>query len=242
VETLIAWSWLSACAAPSERLSSGGAEPVPASGAADASTPEPETFDRYPREVGLTDGGAAEELPPPGEAPPTPEPTTTEAAELIKADLVVVDSAERELILFSGGRELRRFPVELGRLGVGKRQHGDLRTPRGRYRLLQAVPSPRFGHFIPVSYPNAEDLRRGFSRRLITREERDTMLATIHQGGLPSQDTGLGGHIGVHAPVEPAGGPEPSSLPQTQGCIVMRAADLEIFLELYEPGVSFEIR
>ncbi len=161
---------------------------------------------------------------------------------------MVVDTRELVLIASRQGRELARFPVEIGRGGAGKRRHGDLRTPRGRYRLLRAIPSHRYRYFIMVSYPNRRDLRRGFSRGLITREQRDAMLRAIGHGGLPRQDTKLGGNIGVHAPSLPPDQPrpaldaEPPPLEKTQGCIVMSDADLMAFLELFEPGCPIEIR
>jgi hypothetical protein len=166
----------------------------------------------------------------------------------IKADLVVVDSRELVLIASREGRELRRYPVEIGQGGVGKRRLGDLRTPRGRYRLLQAIPSRRYRHFLRVSYPNARDVQRGFSRGLITRTERDALIRTIGDGGLPRQDTKLGGNIGLHAPSMPPSAPRPPMdqiprrLEKTQGCIVMHDEDLEDFLEIFQPGVALEIR
>jgi lipoprotein-anchoring transpeptidase ErfK/SrfK len=164
------------------------------------------------------------------------------------ADLVVVESDRSEIVMLREGSEIGRFPVALGRGGVGKRRRGDEMTPRGRYRLLEPAPSARFHHFVPLSYPNADDIRRGLDRGFITRAEHDRMLAAIRAGGRAPQDTALGGHIGIHAPEVPVDGSrEPSDgelrpLARTGGCIVMRAADLEAFLERIETGTRIEIR
>jgi hypothetical protein len=164
------------------------------------------------------------------------------------ADLVVVESDRSEIVMLRHDREIGRFPVALGRGGVGKRRRGDEMTPRGRYRLLEPTQSRRFRHFIPISYPNADDIRRGLDREFITQAEHDRMLAVIRAEGLAPQDSNLGGNVGIHAPVAPhvgtaeptGGGPDP--LERTGGCIVMRAADLEAFLERIEPGTPIEIR
>lgn len=187
--------------------------------------------------------------------PPTPEAgpdaagvETVPPALPIKADLVVVESEASVLILYRDGRELVRYDVALGRGGVGKRRHGDEKTPRGRYRLLHPTSSRRFHHFILVTYPNIRDVRRGLNRGLITKAEHDELVRTLGRGDLPSQNTKLGGNIGVHAPEAPQGAPRPPPDPtrppleKTGGCIVMHDHDLEDFLERFDPQTPIEIR
>ncbi len=44
-----------------------------------------------------------------------------------------------------------------------KRSEGDHRTPEGRYRVLPARKSKRYVLFLPISYPNADDIKRARS-------------------------------------------------------------------------------
>jgi murein L,D-transpeptidase YafK len=80
--------------------------------------------------------------------------------QLPPADRVVVNKAERTLLLMYRGRVERSYHVELGANPVGQKEHsGDSRTPEGTYHLEH---NPRSDYFlsIKVSYPNEADLER----------------------------------------------------------------------------------
>lgn len=53
--------------------------------------------------------------------------------------------------------------VATGSKGFGKTQEGDRKTPLGKYSLGQPRPSTEFGIFIPIGYPNATDIKNGFT-------------------------------------------------------------------------------
>lgn len=207
---------------------------------ADAGTVEPATPPRVEAVV-------EDQEPPVVEADPV-EPEPSPPPPPVKADLAVVESTENALILYREGEELVRYDVALGRGGVGKRRHGDEKTPRGRYRLLNPSSSRRFHHFILVTYPNIRDVRRGLNRGLISQAEHDELARTLGRGALPPQNTKLGGNIGIHAPEAPQGAPRPPPDPsrppleKTGGCIVMHEHDLEDFLQRFEPRMVIEIR
>lgn len=78
-------------------------------------------------------------------------------------DTLVVLTRDRMLWLCSGGVPEGQVAVALGRAGVGKRRRGDGRTPVGRYALGAPRPSARYGTFIPISYPTAAQVARGFT-------------------------------------------------------------------------------
>jgi murein L,D-transpeptidase YafK len=60
------------------------------------------------------------------------------------------------------GQVRRTMPASFGRNPVGpKEREGDERTPEGTYRVSSKVKNERFHRFLGVSYPNAEDRRRG---------------------------------------------------------------------------------
>ncbi|OGT87738.1 MAG: hypothetical protein A2286_06170 [Gammaproteobacteria bacterium RIFOXYA12_FULL_61_12] len=85
-----------------------------------------------------------------------------------KADLVVVNKAERQLLLMSRGQVLKQFKVALGGNPVGhKRREGDQRTPEGRYLLDTKKSDSGYYKAIHISYPNGADRLRarlgGFS-------------------------------------------------------------------------------
>ena len=58
------------------------------------------------------------------------------------------------------GRRVWRSP---GARGVGKTAEGDGKTPLGTYPLSEPRPSQRFGVFIPIGYPTAEQRSKGYT-------------------------------------------------------------------------------
>ncbi|HHB12508.1 MAG TPA: hypothetical protein ENK62_04850 [Chromatiales bacterium] len=79
----------------------------------------------------------------------------------VHVDRVVVHKAAREMLLLSGERVVRRYPISLGPHPLGpKEREGDGRTPEGRYVLDWKHPDSRYHKAIHISYPNAEDRRR----------------------------------------------------------------------------------
>ena len=55
------------------------------------------------------------------------------------------------------------FGVHLGRAGTGKTRAGDGKTPIGTYPLGKPRASKRYGMFIPIGYPTAEQRKKGFT-------------------------------------------------------------------------------
>jgi murein L,D-transpeptidase YafK len=77
--------------------------------------------------------------------------------------LVVVDASAHSLCLCQGGQSRGVFRVALGRGGVDKRIEGDGKTPVGAFSLSEARPSSRFGLFLPVGYPSADQRQNGYT-------------------------------------------------------------------------------
>ena len=80
--------------------------------------------------------------------------------ETVKADLVIVRKAARQLELRRAGRVIKTFRVALGWDPSGpKRQEGDGRTPEGVYTLDWRNASSSFCRSVHVSDPRAGDDR-----------------------------------------------------------------------------------
>lgn len=76
---------------------------------------------------------------------------------------VLVQLKAHRLWLCDGTEEPRKFPVAIGSGGIGKQREGDGRSPVGTYPLGEPRPSAKFGTFIPVGYPTAEERRAGLT-------------------------------------------------------------------------------
>lgn len=77
---------------------------------------------------------------------------------------IIVEKAQRRLILVRAKRILLSFPIALGAHPKGpKREAGDGKTPEGEYRIDAFNPDSRYHKALHISYPNDEDLM--FARR-----------------------------------------------------------------------------
>lgn len=72
-------------------------------------------------------------------------------------------TSRRRLYICDDGKKLGTFSIALGRGGLYKKREGDKKTPIGIYTLGTPVSSSRYGIFVPVNYPNAQDIERGFT-------------------------------------------------------------------------------
>ncbi len=128
-----------------------------------------------------------------------PEATPARCPE--KGDAIAVFTTKRELWLCVDGKEAARFEVALGQAGPGKRKQGDRRTPLGTYSLGPPRPSAKYGTFIPIAYPTAEQAAHGQT----------------------------GGSVGIHGP--PRKLPEPgyptTAFDWTLGCVAT-GSDAEV--------------
>lgn len=177
-----------------------------------------------------------------------PAPTSaTQERPAPRGDRLVIDTRARTLTVFAGKAELRRFPVSLASEGVGKVKRGDRRNPVGTYRLMKGRPS-KFHRFLPVSYPNEEDAKRGLALKLVTRAQASEIVSATREGRMPPQNTRLGGAIGVHGIGKAAGfdlGPLQvlhrfANL--SEGCFMLTDAEVDELERLYVPGAVLEVR
>ena len=75
-----------------------------------------------------------------------------------QADLLVVETGQRQLVAYSHGKVLRTYSVSLGREPSGpKTRQGDGRTPEGRYLIDHHNPLSGFQRALHVAYPSAAD-------------------------------------------------------------------------------------
>lgn len=112
---------------------------------------------------------------------------------------VVVRKAARQLTVFDGDDPLATFPIALGRVPVGQKEHAiDGRTPEGEYAICYRKENSRYHLFLGLSYPNPEDAARGLAKGLITATEAEAILDAAMNKHRPPWNTALGGPFGLH--------------------------------------------
>ena len=78
-----------------------------------------------------------------------------------KADLIVIEKANRTLHLYCNGEVIKTYRVALGGNPVGpKRVRGDEKTPEGEYVIDGRYLKSQFHRALHISYPNTADRAR----------------------------------------------------------------------------------
>jgi murein L,D-transpeptidase YafK len=86
---------------------------------------------------------------------------SAQAAELPKADRILVLKAERRLELLKNGRPFITYPIALGFHPKGtKLRQGDGRTPEGVYVIDGRTAVTPYHLALHIAYPGADDRRR----------------------------------------------------------------------------------
>ncbi len=136
---------------------------------------------------------------------------------------IVVRKKKRTLEVFDGEKLIRTYTIALGFEPVGdKETEGDGKTPEGDFYIFTKNPQSRFYLSLGVSYPGIDEAERGLDKKLISPDERDSIVEAVKQQKMPLQKTKLGGEIYIHG-----GG---NAADWTGGCIALTNADMrELF-------------
>jgi lipoprotein-anchoring transpeptidase ErfK/SrfK len=121
---------------------------------------------------------------------------------------IVVDKLDRRLYLYTSGRRVGVYRVEIGAKGLKQKMHsGDQATPEGRYRVQQVRGQGRTRYYkaLLIDYPNGADRARfSWGRRT---------------GQVPS-NAGIGSLIEIHG----EGG---QGRDWTDGCVALSNPDMD---------------
>jgi murein L,D-transpeptidase YafK len=128
--------------------------------------------------------------------------------------------SEQLLCLVQGGEVLWHHQASHGRTDGKKLHEGDNRTPEGRYALSPARKSKRFGLFLPISYPNAQDIE-----------------------GARKLGKSAGGAVGIHGPQSWYAflGNAQALINHSDGCIVLDEEGIREIADLVKRPIGIEI-
>ena len=152
----------------------------------------------------------------------TPQEPALEQIEGPRADYVLVNKGERYLKLFSDGKEIAHFPIQLGKQPIGhKLYEGDNRTPEGIYYIDWRNPESNYFRSLRISYPNSEDRAQAEAVGL----DPGSMIM-IH--GMPN-------NVEYRQEVR-------NQENWTNGCIALSDGDMLAVWEMVDVGTPIEIR
>jgi uncharacterized protein YijF (DUF1287 family)/uncharacterized protein YgiM (DUF1202 family) len=146
---------------------------------------------------------------------------------------------ERALFLMKGDQVLARYRMALGAQDPrsDKQRRGDGATPEGRFYIAEADEHPlasRYGaRSLRLSYPGAEDARRGLAAGLIDYATYAGIVRDNKAGRVPNQNTALGGSIRIHG-----GG---SARDWTLGCLALDDDDVRALYARIGKGTRVDV-
>ena len=140
-----------------------------------------------------------------------------------------------------------RVVTVAGTNGKGSTVHALERLLRAEGRSTGAYTSPHIERFnermringnevsdagITDAFSAVEQARQGHERGVISRRERDAIIAARRAGRQPPQNTALGGHIGLHG----VNGNRTTNWNWTEGCVALMNDQIDILTPWLRPG------
>lgn len=147
-----------------------------------------------------------------------------------QTQMIIIDKASRKLVLYEKGEPVKTYSVVLGRNPGRKVFEGDRRTPSGLYEITDKRRSGKYGRFLALDYPNADDLanyRSAAARGLLPRGAGDSRR-------------GPGGLVGIHGTDKQEF--NSVGINWTFGCISLANRDVEELYSLVDRGTLVVIR
>ncbi len=137
-----------------------------------------------------------------------------------RATKIMVSKSGHEMKLYDSAGLIGTYTVSIGNGGTGpKLREGDRVTPVGNYHVTWKGPS-RFGTFMLLDYPNADDRAR---------------FAKLKATGAISKNARIGGDVGIHG-----GGPVYAKGDEindwTLGCVAVDDDQIKEVAPMVAPG------
>lgn len=127
-------------------------------------------------------------------------PLTTPAMAEAEDIWLAIDTRGLTLSVMQGDTILKTYEnIAIGSNGATRDKRArDEKTPLGEFRINAVRDSRRFHLFLSIDYPSMEHARRALADERIDSAEYAALSQAWDRGEEPPQDTGLGGHLGIH--------------------------------------------
>jgi murein L,D-transpeptidase YafK len=141
---------------------------------------------------------------------------------------IVIEKSKHTLFLYNGALLVKSFPVSLGRVPHGQKEHqGDYRTPDGTFHISKRNDNSDFHLFMGLNYPNGTVADQAFNQKAISKAMRDRIIASERNKTTPPWDSPLGGAVGIHGIGKGQGLARRYGKDWTAGCIALTDRDIE---------------
>lgn len=159
------------------------------------------------------------------------------------ATWLLVDTVNLKLMVMRGSEVVHTYEgISIGRNGVTRdKLVGDQRTPVGRFRIAWIREESGFHRFLGLDYPDRKRAWRARENSQLEEEDWHAIRRAHASGGIPPQNTPLGGQIGIHGIGE--GDPEIHGMFNwTNGCIALTNEQLDDLTGRVHIGTRVDIR
>jgi len=148
--------------------------------------------------------------------------TTCIFAQASETVWILVDTTKLRLEVKRENKTLLVFNnIAIGQNGAGFKKHkGDDITPIGSYKIASINKKSRFHKFYAFDYPSIENANKALQDGFLKEESYNAILLAHKYKQAPSQDTQIGGHIGIHG-LGRASNKVHKILNWTHGCIAL---------------------
>ena len=160
-------------------------------------------------------------------APPGVSPWSSAIAQA-DAIWLSIDTRTLTLHVMRGSSILRSYDnIAIGSNGTTwDKQILDEKTPLGDFKISEIRSSKRFHLFLAIDYPTMDHAQRALRAKRISAREYDSLREAWSHGQAPPQDTGLGGHLGIHG-IGSGSMAIHSKINWTNGCIAVTNEQVE---------------
>lgn len=156
---------------------------------------------------------------------------------------ILIDSISEKLTVYRGLNAIKEYSnLAFGVAGVGIKHHrGDGITPKGEFLISEIRASNKFEYFIQLNYPTVEYAQRGVNQGIIGEDVSAAIKGRLSENKLPSQETALGGYIGIHG-VGKGSLTIHHDVNWTDGCVALTNEQIRDLVKFIKPGLLVEIR
>ena len=156
---------------------------------------------------------------------------------------IVIDTGNETLKVMKGKRVLKSYnDIAIGRYGATYyKSQGDNKTPLGKFRIGWIKKSNLYHRFIGLNYPDLPTADRALVDGRIEESQWQAIRRASEAGKTPSQNTPLGGYIGIHG-LGTGDAEVHGQYNWTNGCVALTNEQVDQLLKWVKIGTSVEIR
>jgi murein L,D-transpeptidase YafK len=156
---------------------------------------------------------------------------------------VLVDTKTDSLQVKNGDRVIKTYKnIAIGRYGkTYYKVRGDNKTPLGKFRIGWTNKNTRYHRFLGLTYPDLPAADRALVDGRIDEPQWQAIRRASQAGEVPSQNTPLGGMIGIHG-VGDGDRTVHRDYNWTNGCVALTNEEIDELLQWVKIGTTVEIR